>query len=80
MIWRVVSRDKPPQVGNTWPILVKGKMSLVVPDGGKCCGCETDLSGRLATYVCNNKEWEDEKVVDHEAGVSPWVKDNIVCW
>ena len=30
-------RDKPPQVGTTWPTLVKGKMSLVVPDGGQCC-------------------------------------------
>ena len=71
-------RDKPLQVGNTWPTLVKGKMSLLVPDGGQCFGCKTDLSGRVANFVCRseNKEFD---FGGYEAVVFARVKDNICC-
>ena len=70
------SLGKPLQVGAGWPTLVEGEMCLLVPDGGKCYGCETDLSGKIALYIHRNK---DLPLVGYEAAVFPMVKDNISC-
>ena len=68
--------DKPLQVGNRWPTLVKGKITLVVPDCGHCFGCETDVSGKIAKYVCFDEKFS---LRGYDAVVFPWMKDNVCC-
>ena len=59
--------EKPLQAGTTWPTLVSRKMALVVPDGGKCFGCKTDVSGKVAKYVFDKVE---SSLKGYEAAVS----------
>ena len=68
--------DKPPQVGTTWLSMVGGKLTMVVPVGGKCFGCQTEMSGKVAKYVCKN---EEASLIGYEAAVFFEYKDNISC-
>jgi hypothetical protein len=67
--------DKPLQVCGGWPTLVNGELELLVPDGGKCFVCKTDLSGKVAKYAFKNIEYQ----LGNEAFVMVGVKDNISC-
>merc|ERR1719402_965665 len=67
-------RGKPLQIGNTWPIKVGGKITLVVPEGGKCFRCETDMSGKVAKFLC-----KDDLPSENDVVVFPAVTDNISC-
>ena len=49
---------------------------MVVPDGGKCFGCETDMSGKVAKYVCRNEEFS---LFGYDAAVFSWAEDNVSC-
>ena len=68
--------DKPLQVGSGWPTLVKGKLVLVVPDGGQCFICKSDVSGKVAKYSYKNEEFT---LSGYEAVVFSEVKDNVSC-
>jgi len=68
---------KPLQVGTVWPALVNGKLVLVVPDGGKCGVCGTDLSNSIAHYDSTAGEGDATIPKDVAAVVTRDVNKNV---
>merc|ERR1719402_513988 len=70
---------KPLQIGTVWPTMVNKKLVLVVPEGGKCGVCDTDLSNKIALYIFSGK-CEGAIPQNVTAVVAPHdVDDNVIC-
>merc|ERR1719309_491629 len=69
---------KPLHVGTVWPTMVNGKLELLVPSGGKCGVCDTDLSSKIAHYE-NVNDTLRTTPKSASAVVTKDVKINIYC-
>jgi hypothetical protein len=69
---------KPLHVGTVWPTMVNGKLELLVPSGGKCGVCDTDLSSNIAHYE-NVNDTLRTTPKSASAVVTKDVKINIYC-